>query len=110
MRFLIFFGLLLCHFALAAQMHYEKIFYGQLGSAFAREDSTGNIIVSFPDDSTIVKYDSALNVIWSKQYHFTITMFEILENGNYICAGAEGSVSHNIYAMLNPNGDTIWTR
>ncbi len=112
MKYLIVVFLISINHAAIAQNFYERIFYNQHGTACAREDASGNIIVAFPEDSTIAKYDSLQNLIWSKTNDLHTYLFEILGNGNWITGGYKISngLKNLNFAMLDSMGDTLWTR
>lgn len=82
MKIIISILLLTISSATHAQQIFEKIFFNQHGTACAAEDSDGHFLISFPEDTTIIKCDSNLNQSGRKLTIFQLTFlkFWMMEN------------------------------
>ena len=109
MKIIISILLLTISSATHAQQIFEKIFFNQHGTACAAEDSDGHFLISFPEDTTIMKCDSNLNPIWTKAYDFSTYVFEILDNGKLACGGYKyvNNFPSPYLAILDSIGDSL---
>ncbi len=112
MKIIISILLLTISSATHAQQIFEKIFLNQHGTACAAEDSDGHFIISFPEDTIIMKCDSNLNPIWTKTYDFSTYVFEILDDGKLACGGYKyvNNFPSPYIAILDSSGDSLVTK
>ena len=89
-----------------------EVILPQNGSAYARQNPSGNYDVALEADSMIVILDSAGQIFASRNYSIGISNFKVDSAARIWCGGRvhNGFVFDAATCLIDGNLDTIWTR
>jgi hypothetical protein len=108
-KYLFFVFFLLISFVYAQQ--FQSIYFNHHGNAYAAQLSDSKFLICFPYDSLIIKTSMEGEIIWKREFPFSIERFINLRDGNILATGSVKGISgkEGIIAKLNVDGDTLWT-